>query len=159
MNLLTKQKEIHRLREWTCGSQVEGIVREFRMDTYTLLYFKWITNCIAHGTLLSVTWQPGWEGSLGEDGYMSVYGWVPSLFTWNYHDIISYTPIQNRVYKEKTKKHRAFQKDLCRWTEMLSPYLYWVRHFKSCFWRGFHNYNSLVFKATNFSNILICNIS
>ena len=23
---------------------MEGIVREFKMDIYTLLYFKWITN-------------------------------------------------------------------------------------------------------------------
>ena len=25
------------------------------------------TYCIAHGTLLIVMWQPGWEGSLGEN--------------------------------------------------------------------------------------------
>ena len=52
----------------------EGIVREFGMDMYTLLYLKWITNknplYIAHGTLLNVMWQLGWEGSLGETGYM-----------------------------------------------------------------------------------------
>ena len=52
----------------------EGIVREFGMDMYTLLYLKWITNknplYIAHGTLLNVMWQLGWEGSLGESGYM-----------------------------------------------------------------------------------------
>ena len=38
----TKQKETHRLREWTYGCQEgrigDGIVREFGMDTYTLLY-------------------------------------------------------------------------------------------------------------------------
>ena len=27
------------------------------------------TDCLAHGTLLNVMWQPGWEGSLGENGY------------------------------------------------------------------------------------------
>ena len=46
------------------------------MDMYTQLYLQWITNrtsCIAHGTLLSVTWQPGWEGSLGENGYLYMY--------------------------------------------------------------------------------------
>ena len=52
----------------------EGIVREFGMDMYTLLYLKWITNknplYIAHRTLLNVMWQLGWEGSLGESGYM-----------------------------------------------------------------------------------------
>ena len=42
MNL--QNKEIHRLREWTYGCWVKrqgkGIVREFEMDMYTLLYFK-----------------------------------------------------------------------------------------------------------------------
>ena len=26
-------------------------------------------------------------GSLGGNGYMYMYGWVPSLYTWNYHSI------------------------------------------------------------------------
>ena len=30
--------------------------------------------CIAQGTLLIVMWQPGWEGSLRESGYMYMYG-------------------------------------------------------------------------------------
>ena len=33
-----------------------------------------------------------WEEGLGEDGYMCMYGWVPSLFTGNYHNIV------NRLY-------------------------------------------------------------
>ena len=51
----------------------ERLVREFEMDMYTLLYLKWINDknrCIAHGTLFSVMWQPRWEESLGENGYM-----------------------------------------------------------------------------------------
>ena len=48
MNLFTKQKQTHRLREQTYGYQGEGweggIVREFGIDMYTLLYLKWITN-------------------------------------------------------------------------------------------------------------------
>ena len=36
---------------------------------------------MAQGTLLNVTWQPGWEGSLLENGYMYMYSRVPSLFT------------------------------------------------------------------------------
>ena len=48
MNLFTEQKQIHRLREWTHGYQgegwEEGIVREFGIGMYTLLYLKWITN-------------------------------------------------------------------------------------------------------------------
>ena len=45
MNLFTKQKQTHKLRERTDGESCgEGIVREFGMDMYTLLYLKWITN-------------------------------------------------------------------------------------------------------------------
>ena len=48
MNLFTKQKQTHRLREGTYGywgeGWGEGIVREFGTDMYTLLYLKWITN-------------------------------------------------------------------------------------------------------------------
>ena len=32
------------------------------------------TRCIAYGTLLIARWQPGWEGSLGENEYMYMYG-------------------------------------------------------------------------------------
>ena len=50
------------------GRMGERIVWKFGMDMSTLLYLKWITNkvllYIAHGTLLSVMWQPGWEGNL-----------------------------------------------------------------------------------------------
>lgn len=35
------------------------------MDVYTLLYLEWVTNKVLHRTLLSVLWEPGWEGSLG----------------------------------------------------------------------------------------------
>ena len=44
---------------------------------YTLLYLKRITNKdlpYSKETLLNVTWQPGWEGDLGEDGCMYMYG-------------------------------------------------------------------------------------
>ena len=52
MNLLTKKKGTHRLREQTygcgrargCRGWREGIVREFWMGMYTLLYLKWVTN-------------------------------------------------------------------------------------------------------------------
>ena len=30
-------------------------------------------HCIAHETLLNVMWQPGWEGNLGENGYVYMY--------------------------------------------------------------------------------------
>ena len=48
MNLFIKQKQIHRLREQIYGyegvSVGEGIDSEFRIDMYTLLYLKCITN-------------------------------------------------------------------------------------------------------------------
>ena len=31
-----------------------------------------MSHIIAHGILLNVMWQPGWEGSLGENGYMYI---------------------------------------------------------------------------------------
>ena len=47
-NLSTKQKQTHRFREQIYGCWLEGcgevIVREFGMNIYTLLYFKWITK-------------------------------------------------------------------------------------------------------------------
>ena len=41
MNLLTKQKETHRLREQNYGCRWGGTIREFGMDMCTLLYLKW----------------------------------------------------------------------------------------------------------------------
>ena len=48
--------------------------------------------------------QPGWEGSLGENGYMYIYGWVLLLFTWNYHNIVNwlYPNTKLKVKKKKT---------------------------------------------------------
>ena len=47
-NELTKRKGTRRLREQTYGCWREccgeATVREFGMDMYTLLYFKWITH-------------------------------------------------------------------------------------------------------------------
>ena len=53
MNLLMKQKQTHRLRKRTYDYRGERIVREFGMDTYILLYFKWIIN----RNLLYKTWN------------------------------------------------------------------------------------------------------
>ena len=44
------------------------------------------TYCLVHGTLFNVTWQSGWEGSLGKNEYIYMYGWVTLLFIWNYHN-------------------------------------------------------------------------
>ena len=34
------------------------------------------------------TAQPGWEGTLGENGHMYMCTCAASLFSWNYHDIV-----------------------------------------------------------------------
>ena len=83
----------------------EGLFTKCGINMDTLLYLTQITNkdlCIAYGTLLNVMWQPGWEEALGENGYMYMYDWAPSLFTWNYHNICLSAITQ---YKKKVKKN------------------------------------------------------
>ena len=53
--------------------------RQFGMDMYTLLYFKWITYCIAQGTLFSVFSATWMEGEFGGE-WIHVYVWL-SPFT------------------------------------------------------------------------------
>ena len=81
MNLFIKQT--YRLKRTNLivareGGWEEEIVGEFGMDMYTLLYLKWITNkdllYITHGNLLIGMWEPGWERSLEENGYLYMYG-------------------------------------------------------------------------------------
>ena len=53
--------------------QIPVIIREFGINVYTLRYLKRVTNkdpLYGTGTLLKVMRQLGWEGSLGENGYM-----------------------------------------------------------------------------------------
>ena len=54
------------------GRMGEAIAREFGLDVYTLLGNKGLRP--SQGTLLNGKSQPGWEGSLGESGYMYMYG-------------------------------------------------------------------------------------
>ena len=90
MSLLAKQKETHRLRTWTHGCWGDGVVGDFGKVLYTQQCLRWITS----KELLYSTWNsaqcyvPAWMGgSLGENGYMYIYGWIPCLFTWNCHNI------------------------------------------------------------------------
>ena len=34
----------------------------------------------------------------GENGYMYVYGWVPSRFTWNYHNIVNWLIFLKKLF-------------------------------------------------------------
>ena len=109
---LVKQKDTRRLREWIYGFQGEGwregIVRELGIGMCAWPYLK----CITNKDLLQSTWKSAqcyvasWMGrSLGENGYMYMYGWVPSLFTWNYHTmLIGFTTIQNKKFKKLIKR-------------------------------------------------------
>ena len=66
-----------------------------------------MTYYIACETLPTVMWQPGCARSLGENGHMSMYGWVPTLSTWDYCNIV------NQLYpntKEKVQKVKSKQK-------------------------------------------------
>ena len=51
----------------------------------------WTNTDLLYSTVNSV--QPyvaaGWEGSLGENGYIYMYGQVPSPLTWDYDNIIN----------------------------------------------------------------------
>ena len=77
-DLLTKQKETHRLRKQTYGCWEEGIVRDFGKVTYTLLYSKWITN----KDLLYSTWNSAqcyvaaWMGGEFGGKWALVYVWL-----------------------------------------------------------------------------------
>ena len=104
-NELIIEKATHRLREWTYGCQGEGIVREFGMDMYTLLYLEWGT----FRDLLRCTWYcaqcflAAWMGEKFERGWIHVYVWL-SPFTVHLklpQHCSGHTTIQNlKVYKK-----------------------------------------------------------
>ena len=78
VNLFSKQKQTHRLRKQIKDYQGGhggggGIVREFGIDMYTLLYLKCITNCVAQGTLLNIMQQPKRRKTLKKNKYMYMY--------------------------------------------------------------------------------------
>ena len=64
MNLLIKQKETHRLQEQTYGYQgwrmEEGIVGEFRMDMYTLLYLIFLLICVFYWSIVDFQAHSRW---------------------------------------------------------------------------------------------------
>ena len=80
------QKAVRRLREQTYGwlgeGSREGIVREFGMDMYTLLYLKWITNKILlYSTGNSAQcYVAAWMGGEFGGEWIHVYVWL-SPFT------------------------------------------------------------------------------
>ena len=51
--------------------------------------------------------QPELMGVWGENGYMCIYGWVPLLFTYNYHKIVNWL-YSNTKLKVQKKIKRNF---------------------------------------------------
>ena len=60
-------------------------------------------------------WQPGWEGSLEENGYMRMYGWVPLPSTWNYNNIV------NLLYQYKIKRLKTNKQPRSFLTRKIGP--------------------------------------
>ena len=123
INLLTKQKETHRLRERTYGcqgaGQGEGIVRKFGVDMYTLLYLKWITSkdllCSTGNSAQGC--MAAWMGGEFEGDWIHGYVW-PSPFPvhlfvqqLSQHCYSAIPPYQTKsapfLYKSQSVSHLA----------------------------------------------------
>ena len=133
MNLLPKQKQIHRLQEGAYGCQGreggdgegwgEGIFRELGMDMCILLHLKWIVN----KDLQYSTWNSAqcyvaaWMGGEFGGEWIHVYAWLNPLTAHlsQYCLFISYTSNHNKDFKKRETLGAYTQiKDLLkRWQE------------------------------------------
>ena len=75
------------------GSSIHGIFQA-RVLEWGVIAFSGVT---VYRVTKSRIWlkrpnmqDPGEKGSLGENGYMDMYDWVPSLSTWNCHNIVNW---------------------------------------------------------------------
>ena len=140
ITLLTKEKETHRLREWTYGCRVgwgrEGTVREFGMIMYTLLYSKWPTNKdILYSTGNSAqSYVAAWEGG---GPWRRVDTWIcmaeslccssETITTL----LTGYTPIQNKklkVWRGENCRLPITDAKLGSWADLMSsvwPQIEW----------------------------------
>ena len=101
MNLLIKQKQTHRLREWAYGCRGEEIFREFGIDMYTLLNLKWVTNkdLLCNTGKSAQCYMAAWMGGeFGGNGYIYTYGWVSSLFNWNHYNYVYICVCERRSF-------------------------------------------------------------
>ena len=70
----------------------KGIVKEFGMDMYTLLYWKWITNKVLLYSIgnSAPCYVAAWMGGEFGEEWIHVYVCLSSfLFTWNYDSIVN----------------------------------------------------------------------
>ena len=99
MNLLPKQRDsqTQKMNLSLLGKDSQGL---WESHVYTATHLKWVTKRtydIAHGTLLNVVCQPGWEGCLRENEYMDVDGeCLPQSLEADTTLLISYIPVQNK---------------------------------------------------------------
>ena len=99
--LTQNKKRLTDLENKLMVARGEGIVREFGMDMYTLLYLKQITS----KDLLYSTWKSGqcyvaiWMGGGLRGKWIHVYVWrnpfAVHLKLSQHYLLITYTPIQN----------------------------------------------------------------
>ena len=84
----------------------EGIVRALRVDVYTLLYLKWITNKdLLYSTRKSVQcYISAWMGGEFGGTWIHVYVHMAESLCCSLETyptlLISYTPIQNNKFKK-----------------------------------------------------------
>ena len=75
--------------EW--GEEVGSLGSTCRHSS--LLYLKWVINktlLYSTGNFVQCMWQPGYKKSVRKTGYMYIYGWVPLLSFWNYHNFVNW---------------------------------------------------------------------
>ena len=129
MNLLTKQKESHRLRKQTYGFQGEEwgerIIRVFGMDMDTVLYLKWITN----KDLLYSAWNsaPCYWGNLeGRRVWRRMDMCICMAESLHCSPeiimilLISYTPIENKKFNIKKSSSIQFSSSVM--SDSLQPH-------------------------------------
>ena len=92
LTYLQNWKRLKDSEEGLVATSGEGPVRKFGMDMNILLHLKWITNKdLRHSTGNSAQcYAAAWMGGeFGREWYVHMYGWVPSLSTWNCHNIVN----------------------------------------------------------------------
>ena len=86
----------------------QGIVREFGVDMYTLLFLKWITNKdLLYSTGNSVQcYVAAWMGGEFEGKCIHVYVWLSPFAETITSLLTGYTPVQTKklIKKEMNKK-------------------------------------------------------
>ena len=104
---ISSSRESSQPRDWTCVSSIAD--RFFTTDWAT-----WEAprhKCLEINVRLKLKYENStlnsaqycvvacMGGSLGVNGYAYMYDWVPSLFTWNYHNMVNqYISIENKTF-------------------------------------------------------------